>query len=82
MAGEPVRVGIVYLKGLFARRGRPGIEMAARAMRVAIDADGRSDLHLLHGPARRVLMRAFGSDGHGTLHWSKGDRGSPMKTAP
>ena len=38
MAGEPVRDGIVYLKGLFARRGRPGIEMAARAMRVAMDA--------------------------------------------
>jgi len=38
VAGEPVRDGIVYLKDLFARRGRPGIEMAARAMRVAMDA--------------------------------------------
>lgn len=38
MAGEPVRDGIAYLKDLFARRGRPGIRMAARAMRVAMDA--------------------------------------------
>ncbi|HEY1650426.1 MAG TPA: hypothetical protein VGG09_00960 [Acidimicrobiales bacterium] len=38
MAGETVRDGIVYLRDLFARRRRPGIEMAARAMRVAMDA--------------------------------------------
>lgn len=38
VAGEPVRDGIVYLNDLFGRRGRSGIEMAARAMRVAMDA--------------------------------------------
>jgi len=38
VAGQPVRDGIVYLNDLFGRRGRPGIEMAARAMRVAMDS--------------------------------------------
>jgi hypothetical protein len=36
IAGPPTASAITYLDGLFGRRGRPGIQMAARALRVAI----------------------------------------------
>ncbi len=36
-AGQPTTDGLRYLDQLFGRRGRPGIEMAVRALRVAMD---------------------------------------------
>lgn len=36
IAGLPTAAAITYLDELFGRRGRPGIQMAARALRVAI----------------------------------------------
>jgi hypothetical protein len=36
IAGAPTAAAITYLDELFGRRGRPGIQMAARALRVAI----------------------------------------------
>jgi len=38
MAGDVTTAAIGYLEALFGRRGRPGIEMASRAMRLAIPA--------------------------------------------
>lgn len=39
MAGGASTAAIGYLEALFGRRGRPGIEMAARAMRLALPAE-------------------------------------------
>jgi hypothetical protein len=36
MAAEPVADGLTYLKELFGRRGRPGIAMASRALRLGM----------------------------------------------
>jgi len=39
MAGSASAAAIGYLEALFGRRGRPGVEMAARAMRLALPAE-------------------------------------------
>ena len=39
IAGQPTHDALRYLDELFARRGRPGIDMAARALSLAMDAD-------------------------------------------
>lgn len=39
VAGEPSRDALAHLDELFGRRGRPGIVMAARALRIAIPAE-------------------------------------------
>jgi hypothetical protein len=39
IAGQPTQDALRYLDDLFGRRGRPGIEMAARALSLAMDAD-------------------------------------------
>ena len=39
VAGHPTQNAVLYLDELFGRRGRPGIDMAARALRLAMDAD-------------------------------------------
>lgn len=36
LAGEPSRYGLAHLRRLFGSRGRPGIEMAARALSVGV----------------------------------------------
>ncbi len=36
IAGPPTRLALAYLGELFGRRGRPGIQMAARALRLAL----------------------------------------------
>lgn len=38
MAGSACTEALVYLDELFGRRGRPGVEMATRAMRLAVPA--------------------------------------------
>ena len=39
MAGDVTRTAVAYLTDLFGRRGRPGIQMAGRAMQLVMDAD-------------------------------------------
>ncbi len=39
IAGQPTQNAVHYLDQLFGRRGRPGIDMAARALRLAMDTD-------------------------------------------
>jgi hypothetical protein len=39
VAGPPTTTALTYLEELFGRRGRPGIEMASRALRTAIPED-------------------------------------------
>lgn len=39
MAGNATRAALAYLTDLFGRRGRPGIQMAGRAMQLVMDAD-------------------------------------------
>jgi hypothetical protein len=39
VAGPTAETGHTYLHELFGRRGRPGIEMAARALRLNMDAE-------------------------------------------
>lgn len=39
IAGPPTTAALTYLEELFGRRGRPGIEMASRALRTAIPED-------------------------------------------
>jgi hypothetical protein len=39
IAGPPTIAAVTYLEELFGRRGRPGIEMASRALRTAIPED-------------------------------------------
>jgi hypothetical protein len=39
MAGPPTKEALKYIDDLFGRRGRPGIEMASRALRTAMPAD-------------------------------------------
>jgi hypothetical protein len=39
VAGPPTTAALTYIEELFGRRGRPGIEMASRALRTAIPED-------------------------------------------
>lgn len=39
VAGPPTKVALEYIEDLFGRRGRPGIEMASRALRTAVPED-------------------------------------------
>lgn len=39
IAGQPTQDALQYLDELFGRRGRPGIDMAARALSLTMDAD-------------------------------------------
>lgn len=39
VAGGPTRAAVQYLEELFGRRGRLGIEMATRALRLAVPAE-------------------------------------------
>jgi hypothetical protein len=39
MAGDVTRIAVTYLTDLFGRRGRPGIQMAGRAMQLVMDVD-------------------------------------------
>jgi hypothetical protein len=39
VAGDVTRVGLEYMRSLFGRRGQPGIEMASRALRIAVPAE-------------------------------------------
>ena len=39
IAGPPTTAALTYIEELFGRRGRPGIEMASRALRTAIPED-------------------------------------------
>lgn len=39
VAGPPTTAALIYIEELFGRRGRPGIEMASRALRTAIPED-------------------------------------------
>jgi hypothetical protein len=39
IAGQPTQDAVQYLDELFGRRGRPGIDMAARALSLAMDTD-------------------------------------------
>jgi hypothetical protein len=39
MAGPPSKNALIYIEQLFGRRGAPGIEMAARALRAAMPED-------------------------------------------
>jgi hypothetical protein len=39
VAGGVTRLAVIYLATLFGRRGRPGVEMATRALRIALPAE-------------------------------------------
>lgn len=39
LAGPPTKEALKYIEDLFGRWGRPGIEMASRALRTAMPAD-------------------------------------------
>lgn len=62
VAGPVTVMGLAYLEELFGRRGRPGIEMAARALRIGMDEAHVEALSI--GYLRQ--LRASAADNAGT----------------
>ncbi len=56
IAGPPTTTAIAYLDELFGRRGRPGIQMAARALRVGIPEERVEAICVAYMAALRAVL--------------------------